>query len=517
MVWLFTFIVVIVTFVHVSDAFRGSMHLTPPVPTMSCVHQHKKNPVSMIPYYPGSVSFSKIPHLAITSLLGRRPLGFQLGSTSTTTTSPAEPTPHEGDIVKDFNNLVLGSMTDEDRQTVLKEAFHELSGGRGKLSFEEFIRWEELRSLVADQVVEEEEIKTIWINQCGSLETEADEGLFTLMNKEIDTMFDNAMDAFVENDSDDNDDEDVDDEDDGPLTEEQEQRLREALNESLKNHRMKLPLVDKESGEETGKSANEVEFDNDDYIDIFDPSVKPEELLQEEAVESFKQLFLQATSAGTQSGLDNEGGKGSTDHDLNGRISFAQFMALEPTMDLLENTYVAETTISQLWKHAVNSQNTLLNESSEELGHLTWSSFLRVMVRLEALIEQAAFTAQALNMENLKSYCQNIFQNLTQGQDQMTFDQFMNWDALTPIFDQQIMSKDEVKQLWNFETIKNDPSSDLDEKSSALDAWPTAALNFDGFLSLYETLEEQVNGRMEDGEDDENSSEDAGHETNVQE
>lgn len=84
----------------------------------------------------------------------------------------------------------------------LSAEFKSLSKGKSYLEFGDFLMWEEIQALLADDLISLPELKSLWLKYVGSLTYSIDKPTFFKMNEDLDNMF--------EDDDNDDDEEDED-------------------------------------------------------------------------------------------------------------------------------------------------------------------------------------------------------------------------------------------------------------------------------------------------------------------
>lgn len=297
---------------------------------------------------------------------------------------------------------ILSTSDNEDEYMYLEKEFKAISGGYNRLiSFETFLNWRDIRSLVKDELVTKELVMTAWMNVVTSIDNMIDLESFLDVNQEIIHL----LEIYG-----------------GSIT----SRTNEFKN-SVSNFASKVPITariidvsDVDSDKET-RSSFTTSYPKD--IDVWDENFDPKEVLEKPFITYLKSFY--------ESNAGEDG------------LSFKKFSDWKDLKEMLHDSRVDEGCLKDVWVDAMVARPNFRIHKCVDLD-----TFLRVNVLIDRVVNDVTGLLDGMTSEEVIAYYQTEFNKLTSGKRLLTFQQLIQWKDLTDMIDEDLVTLRQVEELW---------------------------------------------------------------------
>jgi len=291
---------------------------------------------------------------------------------------------------------------DEEREDLkyLEQAYTDLCKGLPMLSFVNFFDWEEVQALLSDGLCSKEEVEQMWLEAgAPTLQASIDFDKFLALNRKLDEMFE-----F---------------EDDEDASEEE----------------------DEEEGSVVGEEEEE--------MDSWDPQYSPISLHEPEFLEYLKTFYKAHAKGSSKKG----GGGGGEEAATNEGLSFEVFSSWEDVKAMLAEGDVDSTVLQELWSEAVmqcvKGGADIIRKGGALKQRLDLDAFIRLNIKLDSVLDEIAEAMNNLTDEDFEAYYMKEFEQLSQGEELISYQQLLSWPDLVEMIKAGNLSEEQVQGMWN--------------------------------------------------------------------
>ena len=299
---------------------------------------------------------------------------------------------------------------------ILQQQFAQLATQNSdRISYKQFIKWDEILALMEDGLFEKEEFQNIWQEVVGDIKTsKCNLEQFIEINRIIDDQFDE-----------DEEDLDIDELND--------------LQSRLTSSTTSASDIDTINSHNTHNSDND--DNNDEIDDVWDPAFDPTTILNPEFLTYLNEYF--------------------TKYSSNNQLNYNAFYNWQDIKDLLADGNIDNDILNNIW---IESQERLIVTGIDNKEEITakllkykektvnCDTFLRMNIRLNDIIEEIDEAINNLNDEDYEQYYRTEYQSLVTSTDThtnlLTLKQLLSWQDLKDTMRDCNIKKQEIVDLW---------------------------------------------------------------------
>lgn len=332
------------------------------------------------------------------------------------------------------------SVVDVEDHRHLLQQFEELTNGISRtkdqkeaiLSFEQFLRWEEIQAILADKSCTMEEIEEIWRRRTQG-QSGANFESFVGINYDIDDLF-----------------EDYEDEEEAG-----------------------------DEGEANALAGGNEEDYEDEIGDPWDPNFDPSEAYEAESLEHIRSFFTKNA---------NEDGK------LSFRAFSKWDDVLDMIKDGEVDLSCLKDVWREAVQQAPRANESFLKSTSTNTDLDTLidlDTFLRMYIRLNIVLEEIEDALKSLSDEDIEKYYRSEFDTLTGGKQFLTYKQLLSWPDITEMIANGSIDKQDIVKFWNA-LPKEKVNGGSGNGGSKGFADTIESIRIDSFLALNEEIENKI-------------------------
>ena len=264
----------------------------------------------------------------------------------------------------------------------LSAEFKTLSKGKSYLEFGDFLKWEEIQALLADDLLSMGELKSLWLKYVGSLTYSIDKPTFFKMNEDLDNMF-----------------EEVDD-------------------------------------EEEDEDEEVVDENNVEFSDIWDLSVDSSKVFPKEFI-AYLSIFhsKHATAEGLLSYHSFREWKDINELMAEGSVDVTCLKDVWQEALIYKSKHSnggsGDATTAAL--STSNNDFALKKNFENEKYMVDLDTFIRVNFRLEEVMEEIRKALSDLSSEDVRAYYSGEFEALAGGEGLLSYQQLMDWTVVQEV------------------------------------------------------------------------------------